>query len=112
MFGYDIVTSLRLARRVAIERRIWFATAFLFGWPALGVLTGWDLLRETAIPLVYVYLVLVRAVVRVFPGDATFWVGYAVFTFCVATVSVVVYDYVRFRLERTEQTERFEPLEG
>lgn len=87
----------RLLRTSATDRRIWGVTVLLVGWPALGVSTGIEFVRESATPVVYAYLLALNAVVPGFPGTLPFWVGFVVFCFGVATVLVGLFDWMRTR---------------
>lgn len=87
----------RLFRTVVTDQRIWGVWLLLAGWPALGTLTGIGFVRETATPVVYVYLLALNAVVPGFPDGLAFWVGFAVFCFGVGAVLVGLFDWLRTR---------------
>lgn len=89
--------SRRLFRAVVTDRRIWGVWLLLAGWPALGALTEIDFVRETATPVVYVYLLALNAVVPGFPGGLAFWAGFVLFCFGVGTVLVGLFDWLRTR---------------
>lgn len=82
---------------IVTDRRVWGVTAFLVGWPALGMFTRASPILETATPVVYVYLTVLNAVVPGFPGDAAFWASLVVFSFSVAVVVVALFDWARTR---------------
>lgn len=85
----------RRLRTVATDRRVWGVTLVLGGLPALGILTGADVLLEPAAAIAYGYLLVLCGTVGGFPSSPSFWAGFLVFCFAVAAVLVAAFDRVR-----------------
>lgn len=96
----------RRFQAIVTDWRIWSLTILLIGWPVIGLLAEITFILESATPLIYIYQLLLHALIQDFPGFHLFWAGFALFCFSSATVLFSTIDWVRIRQTTSKESAR------